>query len=136
MNQLALRDEKKRLHLTSVHSFSTKNGEPENSNVMRAEDRPIHDWYRFVLSYPPHLVRKYAGSFSLFSGNTVLDPFCGTGTTLVECMKLGINSFGVEPHPMPLLASRVKTNWSLDTATLSPVLEKVEAEELTTNWRP
>jgi hypothetical protein len=30
----------------------------------------------------------------------VLDPFCGTGTTLVECKKKGTSSVGIEAHPM------------------------------------
>ena len=47
-------------------------------------DRAVHDWYRFILSYPPHLVREYLRKFELQRGQTVLDPFCGTGTTLVR----------------------------------------------------
>lgn len=51
-------------------------------------------------------------------GQTVLDPFCGTGTTLVECKKLGISSVGIEAHPMPHFASRVKTDWHVDAEGL------------------
>ena len=31
-----------------------------------------------------------------FTGDTVLDPFCGTGTTMVAALKHGRNSLGVE----------------------------------------
>ena len=86
---------------------------PED-NKLRAEDRAAHDWYRFVLSFPPHLIRNYAERFCLSSGATVLDPFCGTGTTLVECKKLGIDSIGIEPNPMAWFASRVKLDWKVD----------------------
>ncbi|MEA3341793.1 MAG: DNA methyltransferase, partial [Chloroflexota bacterium] len=48
------------------------------------QDRAFHDWYRFVLSYPPHLVRDYVDDFGLDEQSTILDPFCGTGTTVVE----------------------------------------------------
>lgn len=68
-------------------------------NQLRPEDRAIHDWYRFVLSFPPHLVRDYLHRFGLGPEHTVLDPFCGTGTTLVECKKLGLASVGVSPTP-------------------------------------
>jgi tRNA G10 N-methylase Trm11 len=80
------------------------------NNRVKVEDRAIHDWYRFVLSFPPHLVRDYIHRFDLSEGSCVLDPFCGTGTTLVECKRLGINSVGLEANPMPWFASRVKTN--------------------------
>jgi hypothetical protein len=80
-------------------------------NQLLKEDEPIHDWYRFVLSFPPHLVRDYINRFSLNSTHTVLDPFCGTGTTLVECKKLGIQSIGIEAHPMPHFAASVKVDW-------------------------
>ena len=75
-------------------------------------DRVGHDWYRFVLSFPPHLVRRYAEKFGLSAGMTALDPFCGTGTTILECKKLGINCVGIEAHPMAHFASKVKLDWS------------------------
>jgi hypothetical protein len=28
-------------------------------NRLRTEDGAVHGWYRFVLGYPPHLVREY-----------------------------------------------------------------------------
>ena len=47
-------------------------------NKLRTEDRAVHDWYRFVLSFPPHLVREYLDRFDVGESHTVLDPFCGT----------------------------------------------------------
>lgn len=76
------------------------------------EDLPIHEWYRFVLSYPPHLVREYVGRFGIGPGGRILDPYCGTGTTLVECKKLGIASVGIEPNPVVHMAALTKTDWS------------------------
>lgn len=65
------------------------------ANKLDPEDRPVHDWYRFVLSFPPHLIREYMGRFGINSRHLVLDPFCGTGTTVVEC-KDKINVVQVE----------------------------------------
>ncbi len=83
-------------------------------NKLRLEDRSAHDWYRFVLSFPAHLVRSYIDRFALNSTHTVLDPFCGTGTTIVECKKHGIPSHGIEPNPMAAFASRTKVSWQID----------------------
>lgn len=83
-------------------------------NKLYPEDRPVHEWYRFVLSFPPHLVREYLNRFDVGDSQQVLDPFCGTGTVLVECKKLGIPSVGIEANPLAYFASRVKVDWSPD----------------------
>ncbi len=88
-------------------------------NRLQKEDNPIHDWYRFVLSFPPQLVRKYLQEFNAKDNTLVCDPFCGTGTTLVECVKQNIPSIGFEALPMPYFASKVKTNLDLDISKLS-----------------
>lgn len=84
------------------------------ANRLDASDRVIHDWYRFVLSFPPHLVRDYLQRFGLTPGETVLDPFCGTGTTVVEAKLHGIRGVGVEANALAHFASSVKTDWSVD----------------------
>ncbi len=88
------------------------------ANRLALEDRAVHDWYRFVLAFPPHLVRTYLDDFGLRPGQTLLDPFCGTGTTLIEGKKLGCNVLGFEANPMAHLAASVKTRWDLDPAAL------------------
>ncbi len=40
----------------------------------------------------------------------LLDPFCGSGTTLVIAQELGINSVGIDINPYATLLSFVKTN--------------------------
>ena len=94
-------------------------------NRLRPEDAAAHDWYRFVLSYPPHLVRTYTERFGLGPADLVLDPFCGTGTTLVEAKKLGIPSQGIEALRMPHLAVSAKTDWTVDPAGLEQAADRV-----------
>jgi len=101
-------------------------------NNLLPVDRPAHDWYRFVLSFPPHLVRDYAGQFELNSGSLLLDPFCGTGTTIVEGKKLGIPAVGIEAVPLPLLASQTKVDWSPSPARLKAHAQSVAERVLAT----
>ncbi|MEO0868501.1 MAG: DNA methyltransferase, partial [Cyanobacteria bacterium J06642_11] len=87
------------------------------NNQLQVEDRAFHDWYRFILSYPPQLVRTYFSKFSLTADDLVLDPFCGTGTTLVEAKKHRIPAIGLEATPMSHFASTTKTNWQIDISS-------------------
>lgn len=101
--------------------------EPVNgtANKLNPQDRAFHDWYRFVLSYPPHLVRNYISKFHLDKDSVILDPFCGTGTTLVEAKLAGIKSIGIEANPFPYYASSVKLDW-----TISPDLLLSQAHDV------
>jgi SAM-dependent methyltransferase len=98
-----------------------------NMNRLQSEDRAAHDWYRFVLSFPPHLVSDYLERFGAKSGDLVLDPFCGTGTTLVECKKQGIASVGMEANPMAHFASTVKTCWDASGDELARKAREIAA---------
>lgn len=81
-------------------------------NKLRVEDSSIHDWYRFVLSFPPHLVQQYLETFCVDQTSFVLDPFCGTGTTNVECKKHGVSSWGIEASPLTHFVSKTKCVWA------------------------
>ncbi len=101
-------------------SYATARNRGANSeaNKLYPEDRAFHEWYRFVLSFPPHLVRDYIERFGITQQHRILDPFCGTGTVLVESKKLGIPSVGIEANPMVHFASQVKVDWNLNPGHL------------------
>src|SRR5215813_13698737 len=94
-----------------TYTIARRKGANGDINKLYIEDRAIHEWYRFVLSFPPHLVREYLHHFGANGNSRVLDPFCGTGTVLVESKKLGIPSFGVEANGLAHFASQTKVNW-------------------------
>ncbi|MEL6230363.1 MAG: DNA methyltransferase [Cyanobacteria bacterium J06627_3] len=96
-------------------------------NQLSHEDRAIHGWYRFVLSFPPHLVRHYLRQFQAAEETVVLDPFAGTGTTLVEVKKLGLSALGIEANPMAHFACSVKLDWSPEADALCQVAETIAA---------
>jgi len=88
-------------------------------NRLDSRDRAFHDWYRFILSFPPHLVRDYIEGFGLDTGYVVLDPFCGTGTTLVESKLCRMRAIGLEANPIAHFASSVKVDWEIDPDLLT-----------------
>ena len=48
--------------------------------------------------FPLELASRLVRMFS-FQGDTVLDPFCGTGTTMVASLRYGRNSIGIDIDP-------------------------------------
>lgn len=108
----------KRLQTSEIDYFQNRHGANGKMNKIQNKDSAAHSWYRFVLSYPPHIVRDYLESFHAKPGQTVLDPFCGTGTTVVEAKKNGINSIGIEVNPLAHFACSTKTDWEIDAAQL------------------
>jgi hypothetical protein len=106
--------------LPSFEDFDSLRQKPDNgiANRLDKNDIAFHAWYRFVLSFPPHLVRYYLEDFGLTPNQTILDPFCGTGTTLIEAKLLGFQSIGVEANPFAHFASEAKTNWNINAQEL------------------
>ena len=102
-----------------------------SKNKLLQHDRPVHDWYRFVLSYPPHLVRKYIEEFGLGSDDTLLDPFCGTGTTVVEAKLCKVPSIGLEANRFAKFAGAVKLNWGIDPDDLLDAARGISDRVLT-----
>ena len=61
---------------------------------------------KFVTELPRTLLKL----LPLPGGTAVLDPFCGSGSTLVESQRCGVPSVGVDLNPIACLMSRVKTS--------------------------
>jgi hypothetical protein len=116
------------------YATARKRGVNSEINKLYPEDRSVHEWYRFVLSFPPHLVRNYLDRFGIGVGQRILDSFCGTGTVLVECKKLGIESVGIEANAMAHFATSVKTDWTPDPDRLAEHARRV-AEVATAQLR-
>lgn len=68
-----------------------------------------HGFHPYPAKYTPQLVNKF---FNLYCkrGFKILDPFCGSGTTLVEGVLNGMNSVGIDLNPIAYIISRAKTN--------------------------
>jgi DNA modification methylase len=70
---------------------------------------PIHNWYYYKEGYSRGLVEHFIKKWNMKKNQTVLDPFCGVGTTLLTCKQNNIPSFGVDVSPLTVLVSQVKT---------------------------
>ncbi|MCF7912117.1 MAG: hypothetical protein K9M99_06295 [Candidatus Cloacimonetes bacterium] len=69
-----------------------------------------HDFHKypgkFIPQVPKWAIEKY---LSGLEGKIILDPFCGSGTTLVEALLHHHNCIGIDIDPLSVLISKVKT---------------------------
>lgn len=73
----------------------------------------IHNIGKYPATMVPDMQYQLLSVISKHLNNkniTLLDPFCGSGTTLVIAQELGINSVGIDINPYATLLSFVKTN--------------------------
>ncbi len=71
----------------------------------KTETHGIHPYPAMMI---PQVTRRLIGLYGK-EGQTLLDPFCGSGTALVEANLAGLNCYGIDINPLALLLSKVKT---------------------------
>jgi DNA modification methylase len=71
-------------------------------------DKAPHNFYKYPARFSPLFARAVINAFSA-PGDTVLDPFCGGGTSLVEAISLGRKAAGFDISSLATFVSRMKT---------------------------
>ena len=94
-------------------------------SIFRESKRDIHNIAlypcKFIPELPAWAIKKYSKT-----GDVVLDPFVGAGTTMVECLRLGRHSLGIDYNPYARLVSNVKTK-NLQTSKLKELFKKIQS---------
>ncbi len=71
----------------------------------------MHRWFRFSAGYSAKwcadLMQKEKGNGRLH----ILDPFVGSGTTVIEAGRLGLDAIGLEAHPLMFRIAKAKAEW-------------------------
>ena len=93
-----------------------------------------HSFHPYPAKFPPQLPHSILKQFGEV-GDTVFDPFCGSGTTLVEARLLGFNAVGVDVNGLSTLLTKVKAT-PLDESEqkmVSAFLDTILDDDL--SWR-
>ncbi len=87
----------------------------EHATFVPNKKLPIYNWFYYKEGFSRDLVFHFIDRFSLSKNDTVLDPFVGSGTTLLACKEKGINSIGFDASELAVFASNVKVgNYDLE----------------------
>jgi len=79
-------------------------------NRTRSVNQYLTHWiYPYKGKFHPQMIRALLNIIGLKAGDTVLDPFIGSGTTAVETQLLGLDCIGIDISPLCVLQSKVKT---------------------------
>ncbi|WFO74940.1 site-specific DNA-methyltransferase [Desulfurococcaceae archaeon MEX13E-LK6-19] len=88
---------------------------------------PSEKWSKYTAAYPEELVERLIRLYS-YVGETVLDPFLGTGTTCVVARKLGRNCIGYEIDLE--LREAIEERLGLGTKTLTEYIGAGERDKI------
>lgn len=112
---------KRRRSLTNVGGEIERGGDERASELLAhavdvapateadAPDRAhVHGFHAYPARAHPVTARRLVDAFAPAKG-LVLDPFCGSGTILIEAMLAGRNALGTDLNPLAVMLARAKT---------------------------
>ena len=82
----------------------------EQRKLSKIDKQDFNTWFRQIWNIPGASTRNHPAPFPIelatrlvkmfsFHGDTVLNPFCGTGTTMMAALRNGRNSIGIDIDP-------------------------------------
>lgn len=94
-------------------NFLTLQGELEFSSPNASDKRQgtrysTHGLHEYKGKYNPQIVKGALDFMGIQEGSLIFDPFCGSGTTMVECVHHGYRSIGIDINPMAVFISNTK----------------------------
>ena len=98
-------------------------GEVIAVSLSASTNTTTHGLHRYPAKFIPQIPRWAISNYSAL-GDTVLDPFVGSGTTMVEALSLSRAAIGVDLDPMACLISEAKTS-ELDGQRLNLLASKL-----------
>ncbi len=96
--------------------FKTINGDYsdyyylQKYNQTKSVNQYLTHWiYPYKGKFHPQMIRALMNIIKIKNGETLFDPFVGSGTAVLEAQILGINAIGLDISPLCVLISKVKT---------------------------
>jgi hypothetical protein len=82
--------------------------------VERLGPSPLEGVHPYPAKFIGDIPRSLIETIGVPPNTVVLDPFCGSGATLVESQRLGYEAIGIDLNPIACLISRVQIGQGVD----------------------
>jgi SAM-dependent methyltransferase len=108
--------------------YVLRKGTPKANRLRGAKKTTLslsHDLHIYKAKFFPRMVRALLNIFGKDKAK-VLDPFCGSGTALLEASLLGMDSFGCDIDPICQLISRTKVSPFVRKESLNQALRQFD----------
>ncbi|GAB2180937.1 DNA methyltransferase C1 [Denitratisoma sp. agr-D3] len=109
-NKLAEYDSLALAHKSNPNLIDSRLGRIDWSFARRAKSPSIEAIHPYPAKFIGDIPRALIETLPIPRGTAVLDPFCGSGTSLMEAQRAGLNGIGIDLNPIACLISRVKTS--------------------------
>lgn len=91
-----------------TRQFRIESSASESRHRRQPTRYSVHGLHEYKGKFNPQTAKALLNVLGLRPGHRVLDPFCGSGTTIVECCHNGFDGFGVDLNPLAVFISRAK----------------------------
>lgn len=107
-----------KMKLPGIPEYEVKNSSSFTDNMQL----PVHRWFRFSAGFSAEWV-KY--ELRKREDVVVLDPFSGSGTTLISADEWGVRSIGVDAHPFVARIAQAKLKWDSDVSAFESKISQI-----------
>lgn len=92
--------------------IETKQNKAEHKNKGKSKRQntrySVHGLHEYKGKFNPQVVRSLFNIYNITKSSRVLDPFCGSGTTLVEAAHIGAHGIGTDVNPLAVFIANTK----------------------------
>jgi len=105
-------------HYSSRHEhpdYTFSDWDLEESELFDSDaEKSFHRWYEYLEDFPAQFVQDSITKYKISPEYYILDPFVGSGTTLIHAKKMGYKGIGFDVNPVMTFIASTKLDWKID----------------------